>query len=165
MILTLLWFLPIRPSPWSIWNAYWCKEWGRNLALIWYFWVLLVQHVFSLLLARTLSFFSMGHPLIVSEVAYPSTTLDPISDQSGNSIPLATVIGLEKGVSCRLDQSEFLPMMCFYHRDQEKTTFFMLLLLRFYVCLAVGDSLPWRELIREMESKMGTWRYYWNTWI
>lgn len=101
----------------SIWNAYWCQEWGRNLAWIWHFWVLLVQHVFSLLLARTLSLFSMGHPLIVSQVAYPSSILDPMSDQSGNSIRLATVIGLEKGVSCRLDQSEVLPMMFFYHRD------------------------------------------------
>ena len=62
----------------------------------------------------------MGHPLIVSEVAYPSSIIDPMSDQSGNSIPLATVIGLEKGVSCRLDQSEFLPMMFFYHRDKKK---------------------------------------------
>lgn len=112
------------PRSLSIWNAYWCKEWGGNLAWIWYFWVLLVQHVFSLLLARTLSFFSMGHPLIVSEVAYPSSILDPMSDQSGNSIPLATVIGLEKGVSCRLDQSEFLPMMFFYHRDKKKHTFY-----------------------------------------
>ena len=28
----------------------------------------------------------MGHPLIVSQVAYPSSILDPMSDQSGNSI-------------------------------------------------------------------------------
>lgn len=40
--------------------------------------------------------------------------------------------------------------------QRSRKNHFMLLLLRFYVCLAVGDSLPWRELIREMESKTGT---------
>lgn len=99
-----------------------CKEWGGNLAWIWYFWVLLVQHVFSLLLAR-ISFFLWG-TLIVSEVAYPSSILDPMSDQSGNSIPLATVIGLEKGVSCRLDQSDVPSLWCFSTTEIRKHTLY-----------------------------------------